>query len=81
VVDFQVQRGKLLRGRVVDADLGRPVAGCGLVYQPRRGNPHDREEYDLRGPVRTDDRGEFRVTALPGEVRDLGMLTLKEEER
>ena len=67
VVDFKLTRGKILRGRVIDADTGRPVAGCGLVYQPRRGNPHNRNEYDLRNPVRTDAKGEFQVTALPGE--------------
>jgi beta-lactamase regulating signal transducer with metallopeptidase domain len=67
VMDFKLTRGKVLRGRVVEAGSGRPVAGCGLVYQPRRGNPNNRNEYDLRSPVRTDANGEFRVTALPGE--------------
>ena len=28
VVDFKLTRGKVLRGRVIDAGTGRPVAGC-----------------------------------------------------
>lgn len=67
VVNFKLPRGRLLRGQVRDGATGRPVAGAAVVYQPKSGNPHNRDEYDLRGPTLADADGRFVLTVLPGE--------------
>jgi hypothetical protein len=56
----------ILRGRVVEAGSGRPIALASVVYQPERGNPHNRDEYEFRNPVLTDGEGNFALTVLPG---------------
>ena len=66
-VDMALDRGRLISGRVVDQDTKAPVAGAAVVYQPRRKNPNNSRNYDLRNPVLADADGRFRVTALPGE--------------
>ena len=59
-------QGSILRGRVVEAGSGRPVAEASVVYQPGPGNPHNRDEYKFRNPVLTDGEGNFALTILPG---------------
>jgi RNA polymerase sigma factor (sigma-70 family) len=65
--NLALPRGKLLRGRVLDADTGKPVVGASIVYQPKRGNPHYRGSYELRNRVLTDNNGQFTITGLAGE--------------
>ncbi len=65
--NLALPRGRLLRGRVQDADTGKPVAGASIVYQPRPGNPHNRNRYELRNRVLTDKDGRFTITGLAGE--------------
>ena len=62
-------QGSILRGRVVEAGSGRPVAGASVIYEPGRGNPHNRDEYDFGNPVLTDGEGNFALTVLPGKGR------------
>jgi protocatechuate 3,4-dioxygenase beta subunit len=62
-------QGSILRGRVVEAGSGRPVAGASVVYEPAPGNPHKRDEYDFWNPVLTDGEGNFALTVLPGKGR------------
>jgi RNA polymerase sigma factor (sigma-70 family) len=65
--NLTLPRGRLVRGRVRDADTGKPIAGASIVYQPKPGNPHNRGHYDLRNRVLSDEDGRFTVTALAGE--------------
>jgi RNA polymerase sigma factor (sigma-70 family) len=65
--NFALPRGRLLHGSVIDADTKKPVAGASIVYQPKPGNPHNRDEYDLRNRVLTDKEGRFTITGLTGE--------------
>jgi beta-lactamase regulating signal transducer with metallopeptidase domain/protocatechuate 3,4-dioxygenase beta subunit len=37
--NFALERGRILRGRVLDADTGRPVAGAAVVLATERENP------------------------------------------
>jgi 5-hydroxyisourate hydrolase-like protein (transthyretin family) len=66
-VNFALERGKLVSGRVIDQDTRQPIAGAAVVYQPARGNPNNKDRYDLRNTVLTDREGRFTITALPGE--------------
>jgi hypothetical protein len=66
-VNFALERGKLVGGRVIDRDTKQPIAGAAVVYQPARGNPNNKDRYDLRNTVLTDREGRFTITALPGE--------------
>ncbi len=59
-------QGSILRGRVVEAGSGRPVAEASVVYQPGPGNPHNDDEYEFDNPVLTDGEGNFALTVLPG---------------
>ena len=63
--NFALDKGRIVRGRVIDADTKRPIVGAAVVYQPKRGNPNDRN-YDLRNTVLTDSNGRFAITTLPG---------------
>ena len=60
-VEFSVERGGALGGRVTYSD-GEPVAGAYLLLYTRRGGELTRYFTDL---VRTDDRGSYRVEGLP----------------
>jgi len=64
--NFALEKGRIVRGQVIDADTLRPVVGAAVVYQPKRGNPNDRN-YDLRNTVLTDKAGKFAITTLPGQ--------------
>ena len=65
-VNLALSKGRVLRGRVVEAGSGRPVGGASVMYQPERGNPHNRKGYQFPSPVWTDGDGQFVLTALPG---------------
>src|SRR5262249_32909281 len=71
-VDFELERGLAVRGRLTDKTTGKPVRGRGSYYA-RADNPHVREFKDVglpsfivdgRGEVGPD--GSFTVVALPG---------------
>jgi hypothetical protein len=64
--NFALDKGRIVRGQVIDADTRRPVVGAAVVYQPQTGNPHNRN-YDLRNTVLTDTAGQFAITTLPAE--------------
>jgi RNA polymerase sigma factor (sigma-70 family) len=65
--NLTLPRGRLVRGRVRDAGTRQPIAGASIVYQPKPGNPHNRQHYDLRNRVLSDKDGRFTVTALAWE--------------
>jgi hypothetical protein len=64
--NFALEKGRIVRGQVIDADTKQPVAGAAVVYQPKPGNPNNRN-YDLRNTVVSDSDGQFAITALPGQ--------------
>ena len=64
--NFALTKGRIVHGQVIDAETKRPIAGAAVVYQPKRGNPNNNGDYDLRNPVVTDAEGRFAITALPG---------------
>ncbi len=65
-VNVAVSRGRVVRGRVVQAEGGSPVPGASVVYQPDPSNPHNKSEYHFNSPVLTDSDGKFALAALPG---------------
>jgi 5-hydroxyisourate hydrolase-like protein (transthyretin family) len=65
--DFALDKGRIVRGRVIDAGTKRPIAGAAVRYQPRGSNPNNRREYDLSNTILTDADGRFAITALPGQ--------------
>ena len=65
--NFALEKGRIVHGRVIDAGTKRPIAGAAVVYQPKRENPNNSGDYDLRNPVVTDAEGRFAITALPGQ--------------
>jgi beta-lactamase regulating signal transducer with metallopeptidase domain len=65
--DFALVKGRIIRGRVIDAETRRPIAGAAVGYKPRRDNPNNRPEYDLRNTVLTDAEGRFAITTVPGQ--------------
>jgi hypothetical protein len=66
-VNFGLERGRLVSGRVIDQSSKQPISGAAVVYQAARKNPNNTENYDLRNSVLTDKEGRFKITALPGE--------------
>ncbi len=65
-MDIALPRGRLVSGRVIDADTKQPVVNAGVIYQPQRNNKNNRDGYEFRSPTLTDADGRFTVTALPG---------------
>jgi len=63
--DFALDKGRIVHGRVIDAETKRPIAGAAVIYQPKRGNPNNRN-YEFRNTVLSDNDGRFSITALPG---------------
>jgi RNA polymerase sigma factor (sigma-70 family) len=72
-VNLAVSKGRVLRGRVVEAGSERPLAGASVLYKPEPGNPHNRQAYRFDNPVWTDGDGHFALTAVPGA----GLLTVE----
>ena len=64
--DFALEKGRIVRGQVFDADTKRPIAGAAVRYKPHSSNPHIRREYDLTNTVLTDTEGRFAITTLAG---------------
>jgi beta-lactamase regulating signal transducer with metallopeptidase domain len=64
--NFALSRGRVVHGRVIDADTKRPIAGAAVVYQPRRDHPDNDRGYNFDHPVVTDAEGRFAITTLPG---------------
>jgi 5-hydroxyisourate hydrolase-like protein (transthyretin family) len=64
--NFALDKGRVVRGQLIDADTRQPIAGAAVVYQPARDNPNNRK-YDLRNTVLTNSEGRFAITALPGQ--------------
>ncbi|WZO96313.1 M56 family metallopeptidase [Isosphaeraceae bacterium EP7] len=65
-IDLPLRRGVVIRGRVIDETNGGPIAGAGVVYQPKRGNPQVRADDDFRSPTITDSEGRFTLTGVRG---------------
>ena len=65
--NLTLARGRILHGAVMNTDTKQPAAGVSIVYQPKRGNPHARDDYDMRNRVLTDKDGKFSITGLAGE--------------
>ncbi len=66
-MDFALMRGRVVRGRVVEAGTGRPIPGASVHYRPRRDNPANAlGSAEVPNPAVTDADGRFAVTALPG---------------
>jgi hypothetical protein len=67
-VKFQLPRGRLIRGTVLDADTKRPLAGVSIVYEFHRDNQRVWDKpYDLFSPALTDKEGRFTITGLVGQ--------------
>jgi len=65
--DFALDKGRIIRGQVIDAETKRPIAGAAVVYRPAGSNPNNRGKYDLSNTVLTDTEGRFAITTLPGQ--------------
>src|SRR5262249_50934319 len=71
-VDFELEKGIILRGRLTEKGTGKPVRGQ-VLYTPTIDNPH-RKDYAAFGQnlfaatsrVRVAADGSFAVTTIPG---------------
>ena len=72
-VRIELQRGVLVRGKVVDKVTSKPVANAEVKYKPYRSNPLASKLYEdnwIPSPVKrrlTNENGEFQLVALPGK--------------
>lgn len=65
-VNFALEKGRLVSGRVIDQGSKQPVSGAAVVYQAAPKNPNNTGDHDLRNTVLTDQAGQFTITTLPG---------------
>ncbi len=85
-VDVTLPRGVLVRGQVVQAGSGVPIAGSSVQYIPETANnPHVSDDIltGWQGIQVSDERGQFEIVVLPGPGRLLvhgpdGSYVLKE---
>ncbi len=66
VNDVRLDRGKIIRGRVLDAETETPLRGASVVYRPSRANSSHEGHYLYQHPVLTDAEGRFTLTGLSG---------------
>ena len=62
-------RGVLVRGKVVEAESGVPIAGATVQYEPEEANNPNYADDILtgwQGIQLSNDRGEFEIVVLPG---------------
>jgi isopenicillin-N N-acyltransferase-like protein len=77
VMNLPLDRGKTVRGRVLDDETGKPIPGASVLYGPSRTNPLRKRPYLFRNPALTDEDGRFTLTAVPGS----GHLTVETADR
>jgi hypothetical protein len=67
-VDVSLDRGVLVRGKVIEKDSGNPIAGASVQYVPRESTaPKSRRHISgWEGIQQTNDRGQFEIVVLPG---------------
>ncbi len=66
-VNFALEKGRLVSGRVIDQGSKQPIHGAAVVYQPAPKNPNNDGSHDLRNTVLTDKDGRFAITTLAGQ--------------
>jgi beta-lactamase regulating signal transducer with metallopeptidase domain len=72
--DIRLTPGPVVRGRVIDADSRAPVRDAAVQYR----SPNVvRNDYWFSEPVLTDERGEFKITAVEGP----GLITVETRSR
>jgi hypothetical protein len=65
--DIRLTPGRIVRGRVIDADSRAPVREAAVEYSVGRANPNRIEgDFAFDEPVLTDADGAFQITALSG---------------
>ena len=74
-MELKLRRGVFIRGRLTDADTGKPVAGK-VIFSPLKSNPHaanyqrysDAMNWRLSPSqgTPTNEKGEFRIVGIPG---------------
>ena len=81
-VNFELERGLVVKGRLRDGVTGKPVRGC-VAYGPAPDNPNlkdfsafGRPQFHMVDPGRTDADGSFTVVAIPGR----GTLTARADD-
>ena len=82
VHDIALPRGKLVHGRVLDDQTGKPIAGASVQYHAARKNAFNKSfsggsEYEFRSPVLSEGEGRFQLTGLAGQ----GFLTVETADR
>ncbi|HST22627.1 MAG TPA: carboxypeptidase-like regulatory domain-containing protein [Blastocatellia bacterium] len=73
IVVGRIEKAYTLRGRVVDADTGKPMANqvCGYGYV----HPYDNYISSVATGAQSDDKGEFRIESIvPGKFVALAMV-------
>jgi hypothetical protein len=71
-IDLRVRKGVVVTGRIIDKGTGKPVAGWALIGVPA-GNTSVKDYPEFNSSAwfpmqQTDDKGRFRVVAIPGPV-------------
>lgn len=64
--NFRLDRGKIIRGLVLDAETETPVRTASVVYRPSQNNSSHKGHYYYHHPVFTDADGQFAITGLSG---------------
>ena len=71
-IEIRLRRGAAISGRVID-ELGEPVIGARVTAELRSGSP---PSYRTVATTETDDRGEYRLAALPPAGYLVGVTTV-----
>ena len=66
-MNFALEKGRIFRGRVIDADSNRPVVNAAVFFARGRTTPILESAHGGESPVLADADGRFTVTGLPGE--------------
>jgi beta-lactamase regulating signal transducer with metallopeptidase domain len=65
--NFELEKGRLVTGRVIDLDSKLPISGAAVLYQPARKNKNNVGNHDFGNTTLTDTDGRFSITTIPGE--------------
>ncbi len=65
-IDVRLDRGAIVRGRVLDDQGGEPIGGASVVYRLSTKNPAREKDYEFQHPDLTDDEGRFTLAAPSG---------------
>ena len=68
-IKIELSKGVIASGRIVDEATGKPIVNASIEYRPMGTNPNNTDDIvtGWQGITKSNEKGDFQISALPGE--------------